>query len=457
MTTSSQQFNSILLMIVLVCGCFSSYNKVETMINNVKRVNPCNDLALGALLSDVEQGKPFSGHESNEDVRSMCPSLKYTCCNKPQLNLMVDELKNSFSYLNYRAKTIKKLFKRIKEIAEETFKVFLSEMTEPDIKCYNSLIDDRFKKFSDIYSENKTMIEKLNENHSTASFNSEKMILDFTHLRSLINVYLVELNQGNSDKEKYYSGFLCTMCSPMFSKHFKMGKERPLMELNKYFCKKIVETQIKGLKIIDIYKFLQRFLDILYCARKNSKQAKDYTMVDNEKLQMLPAPVEMYYNLINERIFCVNDVERFVTAPNAKDPNCKELCHGSLNLFEQNYIILNKIIMAENEIYNMFFRLPDNDTADERLEHKIDEYRSTRNKYVELGSITMPLPENNTVEIMSMLKQKPTSSFNFTEIEIEITNFMGVNTFHTPMDPSIYSSVLLKGLLQVLLLWACFF
>ena len=448
-------FRTLLMLVSLALPTREAYNKVEMMIKGVKQVNPCNDMALGALLPSVDQGNHFSGQESKEEVRQICPSLKFSCCSGEHVNTLVQELRDSFSYLRYRVQVIKKLFKKINEIAGETFNVFLNELTDADATCYNALSHKRLERYSEVFSENQSMLAALKERLEARVYDKEKMLADFRHLKTVIMPYIAELQQGNRDKEFYYAGFVCTMCSPMFTKHFRLEKDRPVMQVNKFFCKRNVQSQIKTLKVVEIYKYLQKFLDIVFCARKNSKSELDFQGVEARELEMLPSPVEMYQDLINERVYCVNDVDRFVSPPKKDNPDCRRICNDSMRLFEQNFIVLNKVIKAENEISNMFLRPSEKEVSvEERLEAKLRNYRDTRQKYIDMGLITMPLPEKNTTEVVSILKQKSTSKFRFTEVQVEPTNFTGVNIFHTPMTPSVYAFAsrwaLLHGLALIL-------
>jgi hypothetical protein len=164
----------------------------------------------------------------------------------------------------------------------------------------------------------------------------------------------------------------------------------------------------------------------------------DFGYVDPSNIYLSPIPIEIYQERMKERKRCINDVDLFTTERYGID-SCPELCYNHLGLFKREIMIFDRLIYAENEIYNMFFQpLSEHEDISQRLKNKINHFHEIRQTYIDKGFLV--LKEKEGLEVLSILKEKEDSKFKFGRVRIFMSDFLGINSYNTPMDPFFYKS-----------------
>jgi hypothetical protein len=452
MLARNQKLIKMLLILSLSWKINSSYTRVEQIIDGVKVVNPCSTEALGSIIPSIDQNSSRLGGLSEPKIQAICPFLKYSCCNLDELNYLVKEFQATLAYLKYRIQVIIGLFFKIQEIAHETFDVFLNELTDDDKKCYNEVIHNRMERFTKKYEDYPEVVKSVRERLKLSNYDYKNTTETFLYLKTNISNFINDLKDEQTEREKYYTGFACSICSPYFSKFINKSKDDYILKINKFMCKKKIQDQYLVYKNVGLYKYIQSVIDLSYCVRNNSKKELNYKNVSPENLLLLTIPVEFFNLRMKLRKKCMNDPELFITQK-LEEGTCPQLCKDNLTMFDRDMISFDKLVMAENEIENMFFRDPDSKTTpNENLQKKMDKLNSIRKYYIDEGYVT--LDQENERENLIIIKEKKGSDLVFKDAKIEIDNFFGLNVYHTSMNPEYYEfSQIFKicGLLIMLL------
>jgi hypothetical protein len=433
-------FKTTILLIVAFMNVECSHHKVRITKDDVTLNNPCASDALSNFLEDIQYGGSLLGFTSSKNVLDICPNLKFSCCRFDQINSMVDQLNISLGYLNYRGEMIERMFNRVSQIADETFKVFLSELSEGDIKCYNSIqnemIDQKLTRFTD----QPNIMEMIQQRRKHVQYDPRKLMSSFSYLKKMITPYIAKMNETYMNREKFFSGFVCSMCSPMFYKQFKVEKPGiPFMEVNEHMCSQIIRDKIDFINSLEIFPFLQKLIDIVYCARTNSKTNKNYGKFERKDLNLMVFDLEVFPEYKNKRMDCIQNKNAYFKDLD-KPENCKSICQKGLGLFELNMVSIDKFIRIENEFHNMFFRVPGmKQTTNQRLESITDDYYQERDLIIQTGMLSFD--EKTQVEKIWYLKYVQNPKLDFTKTEIEVNQYVGLHVNNTPMDQRYYKNV----------------
>ena len=137
----TQLTNQLVKLLIIVSINFSfvlsSRHEVTIVRNGEILKNPCQTEVLSTYLSDINPSSKMEAKEGSDQVKDICPLLKYTCCNEYQLKKMANSLTQSFRFVNYRSDKLYGFFLLINEIQETNFKKFLINLKDSDIQCYN--------------------------------------------------------------------------------------------------------------------------------------------------------------------------------------------------------------------------------------------------------------------------------------------------------------------------------
>lgn len=425
-----------------------SLHRIEMTLNEVTMLNPCNTAMLSNFFDDITPNSEFHAKPGNRDVLNFCPTLKNTCCQKKSLEKLASELKDSIQYMNYRAKLILDVFDKVKDIATETYTVFLSEMTEEDTQCYDEIQLDNYNKKAEKYKENEELLKVLESTKNRIFFDKEQLLSNFKKLLETADGYQNVIKETYQFRERYFAGFICSMCSPSFSRYFSIDDENvPHLELNKFMCVNMIKNQIQVYNSVFVFKYLQELINVTYCAKKNSKKHKDYNEDPLESYNMLLFDMEMVSHTISKWKTCVTDNEAFLKGEDA-GVNCLSACQRSLDLFSISMGVMDKFLLIENELHNMFFSVNGPEYARKRYATRLEEYQEIKQTQIEKGNLKINPVRGS--ELIAMLKVNEGSTVNFKNTKITVNEFGGLNVINTPMTTKYYIGVGRLGAVMVL-------
>ena len=430
------------IMVAILAGVVKpSPTIIKVLKDGIKLENPCQTDLLSSFVPSIPYGKPLIATKASNDVRDMCSYLKYSCCNATQLNGLAEHLKHSFKYLDYRSTIYHQLFSRVNEVAQETFDVFIDELTDEDKTCYSDIQKKRHEKKVKKHSKNHVIMDMLRKKEDRLNFNADIMKDNFKILKSLTIPYLKKIDEDQKARKAYYSGFICTMCSPSFYTNAELTDDGdPMLVVNRYFCVNRLKEKINFSNHLEVFKYLQYMLDIIYCARKNSLKTKDFHKESDrwEDNNLLVFDLEEIPSYLKVRNDCIKTEHSFQLNLDAKN-NCRDMCQSTIGLFKIPVITMEKIIQCENELHNMFFS---NDTvsASKRYERIISAYMEHRTPLVEMGVVEVST-ENKILEKINILKTLPHSRIDWSKSKILISSRFGINVVDIPMSPKYYKFV----------------
>lgn len=451
---SKSHKTSQLIVVVFLISLFAlseaSHHVVTITKNDVTLNNPCSSEALSNFIPEIQYGSSLFGFEGSSTIQDICPNLKYSCCKESQLMELVDQLKHTLNFLSYRGQIIEKLFSRIEQLADETFKVFLSELTEGDIQCYDTIQNDMLDTKLSRFTKQPDILEMIEQRRKHVLYDPRKMMSSFSYLKKMITPYIEKMNETYRNREKYFSGFVCTMCSPSFSKQIRVEQQGiPILEINKFMCSQIIREKIEFINSLEIFPYLQKIIDIVYCTRKNSKTEKNYGNFEQKDLNLLVFDLETFPEYKKKRLECIQ--EDYSYFQNPEEPgSCKNICQQGLGMFQITMVSVDKFLRIENELHNMFYRFPGiSETTTERLENRTKEYYHERNKLI--AKDLLKFDEKTQQETMWYIKRIPDARLNFMTSEIEVSKFLGIHVANTPMNKKYYKGASLLNFFALIM------
>jgi hypothetical protein len=393
---------------------------------------------LGNFIQSIKMDKEFVAKENLPGVVSRCPGLRYSCCDSDRLDFLTNQLRTAMNYLNYRYGLVEKLFNTTKVIAKETYKVFLSELNDDDIQCYNKIKKEKFNHKYEMYKNDEKLLAYLNSVKYSYQFNSDQSLYWFLKFKTMDTLFLRRLKGIYSDKEKFYSSFICSICSPAFVREFKQRDDGNFeFEINKFACKHIIKKRHEMMNSLYIYQYIQDMIDLIYCSSKNSKKdILDYNYVNYEAYNLDFIPVERFKGIIAKEKECVNNDKAFVKGV-VKDIDCKQMCHNDLGFFRIRAGSIEKIIRTQNLIDTLFSSQKYNKKKNlAKLDKQLDEYNSIREKNHKKG--ILKFNEDKTLEKLTILKMIPDHIVNLDKMKLDVSDYTGFNISHFPMDQDYY-------------------
>ena len=437
----------ICILLSLASTVTSSYHNVKIDKNGVFFTNPCNTEALNNFFPEIKIESDIPAQDGSEEILNVCSNLKHTCCNNEQIQTLANQLKHSLTYMDYRYTLNEKLFKKVDQIAPETYKVFLNELSEEDIKCYNDRQLVKYEEKEKRFLDSPHLLKILQSNKDQINFNPIKTMRYFINLKNEIDTYLEAVKKTYRVREEYYSGFVCSMCSPDFSTQFKLNKNNKFeLEVNKYMCREIIENKIELVNTLYIYKYLQDLIDLTFCVKNNSKNSRNYGDFTWDDINLLGFDLETFPGYISKRRQCLIDENSFISRKN-NDIDCKEICKGGLDLFKIPMTSMDKAIRIENDLDLIFFKFGSTESPAQRFEKNIQKYYKIRESEIQNGTIIFNKEKN--FEIVNILKEQPDAKINFKQIDISVNSFIGLNVRSFVMNIDSYKNlqILLTGVI----------
>lgn len=406
-------------------------------ISDLKKSQPCQTAALSTFIPSISPTDSLNPFESPPPILDICPNLRYSCCQEEQLKGLIEQLKQTFKFLNYRGELMNEVFTLIGSVPEDRFRSFLSELGRSDVECYNSIqndiIDAKLAKFSD----KPELLKVINQRRKHVQFDLKKLMSSFQFLKDNIKSYVRKMRNTYSNREKYYSGMVCSMCSSKFSHQFELGGDgKPFLEINRDMCNQIIMEKLEFIISIEIFPFLQKIIDIVYCRRKNPKSNKNYGSLEWKDLNLIVFDLETIPEYKTRRNECIQNDSSYVEGPDGAS-ECVKYCEGGLGFFELRMVSMKKFIRVENELHNMFVReMNSAESASERLESQINKYYLERDRLINAG--LLEYNSDSQIETMWYIKSAPKANLDFTKSKITVTNYLGLQVAKTPMNPAYY-------------------
>jgi hypothetical protein len=419
------------------------------MYKGVQYTNACNTNMLSKFFPEIEEDSLMKADEDTEAVQRICPNLKYSCCKEKQITSLTENLKKANKILDYNYKMITRVYQAINQVAEESYTLFLDELQPEDIECYTNMTEN----FAVALTSNMIAISsnlKKNTNMNIKygykdEFSKPVSIEKFKKMKSLIKSFILKSEELLKDNKKYYSSFICSMCSPSFIKMYKKNSDGKFeLEVNKHMCRHINKRKYEFLLAFKIHNYLQDFVNITYCARKNSKK-KMYDYDDKNITQYI-----VYNPLTDAADFvlqplrkCAYEDESF--DQNDKSPlNCYNLCQTNLNFFTIAKMDIRKFIKIENDIDQIFINESDPETAKQRYDKNIQNLEKVITQGGKDGVLKL---EGVTIQnyYISMMKLLPEHKFDFDKVPLDVSPHVGLNPFNTPMNSKYYEMEKILG------------
>lgn len=440
--TAKTHINSFLLQITLVSMlCLKTQGNASAMEHLQKDINkerPCQASILSGFFEDVKASDTISTIDNDPRIQQLCPNLQYSCCQFGQMKKLALQIQESLSYLTFRNTFLKNLLQAVERIKEADFNDFLKKLTQEDIGCFDDAQNNFYNLKLQTFDSNEAIKKMLESRQGEQLFDSSRLLREFKELKGLIKLNLATIEHNREFREKYYTGVVCTMCSPQFTRQIEFSSEKsPLMEVNKMMCKHILQEKISTLNSLKSFNTIQKVIDLSFCARKNSQKNRDYSGVGMEDLGIVNVYMEMIPENIKKFHQCVVNEQNFFD----QQSECKRVCQQSLDMVDIKMMSIEKIINAENEIRNIFARESEFTNSYHRIQSQIKSYRDTRQKYI--SNELLIYNETSRNENVFVIKTNGDPLVDFAKIDIVVTPHGGVNFLSKPMSFLAAKSVLL--------------
>jgi hypothetical protein len=396
---------------------------------------------LSNFFADIAPGSRLTAKSNDKEVLNICQNLKYTCCNMSNISKLIDQLKDSLSYMQYEFDKINSMLERALSIADETYKIFLSELSDADIKCYEDINAKFYKDKLDYFKNSIKAKQMLEKQETRYSYFHSRSFQRFLKLKKLIGPYKKKMEKLLKDRKKFYSSFVCSMCSPSFSKVFTKQENGIFnLEVNKFLCQRLLKKRILFKNSLYIYRYLQDMVNLMYCVRKNSKKEKmDYDDLSWEKHNIESFDTDIIPDYISRRRKCLMEPNAFILNK-VKDVDCKKACKHSLKLFSTKTDKLGKYIKIENDIVQMFYtKGVDKEKTKNRFKEKMDAYYEYKHNALDKGILYYSDKDKSLrIQILRLEKDR---IVDFKKMELSISKHIGLNVVNTPMDKMYYENV----------------
>lgn len=334
-----------------------------------------------------------------------------------------------------------KLFRLIRDLPEDAFRAFLLQLDEADVACYNRIQKEILDKKRLKFSGNAQISKAIEQRRKQVQFDRKRMMSSLVYLKDNISGYMEKMKHTYGNRERFYSGMVCSMCSPKFSNQFKLNQNgAPEMEINQRMCNRVILERIEFIISLEIFPFVQKIVDLAFCARTNSKPEKNYCDLKWTDLNLIIFDMEVFPGEKISRNKCIQEDEAyFGGSPDARQ--CTEFCQNSLNFFELKMVSMDKFIRVENELHNMFFRTPEMlQPPLKRLHSNIRKYDLQRDKLVDSG--LLEYQKDSQLEKIWYLKNLPEAPLEFKKTQITVSEHLGVCVADTQMNPEYYATLI---------------
>ena len=438
----------MLILSVLTSFSLSSRRVLKITSLGITRENPCNTDVLKTFLP--KSLVKLTGFKSNNETHNMCNNLVYTCCNPEAINKMTSDFTLTYRYLTYRTTQIKKLFTNTAQIAPETMDIFLSELTEKDISCYNNIQNGSVNELQEAHKDNKEMVERLEKQKSLIQFDAVKIMTNFSKIRKMVEPYIEVLNEQQIFMGKYYSSFICSVCSPEFVRILQTDRNPPVFNLQTQLCVDLLGSRNESFVWKNLYAFTQSIVDLAYCAKHNSKPNKNFGNYTSSEIYITSVDPLVVPQLMEKYTECINEPLKFHPVGGAES-ECMALCKKEMMVPKMRILLIDLIMNAENEIHNMFLATSESVHPDTRIKNLIDKFNILRDILEEKGILENPDGKFNYLNIITQVKNPP---IDFSQVQMKISKVGALGTKDNKMNIKYYIGVKLLEIVGLLSLAA---
>jgi hypothetical protein len=444
--------NWLCIVLILTIPYISTIETHTRILSTDPRLSTtCNTNALSNVLPNINPNSNLEAFKSTNAIKNICPNLRYSCCKEDELKYMMENMRKSFDYMNVRGAFMDNLFEKVKNLREETFDYFLNNFEQEDIKCYNSIQKKVIKKKLEMFENFPKITEEIKNNIPNILFDHTIIRNMFSSLQQQAEGQINLVKKTYEHRENFYSGFICSMCSPQFNSFFRLSKDKkPLMELNKYMCQDLMENKLYFIETLTFFVNLQRVVDMVYCRQKNLKSKQRRDIPPWENFNMVLFHIEYFPQLMKGIRDCISDPLAFVKDPNNKS-NCRVQCQREMNLFQIQLSRIDKYILIENELFNQFYRSPaSTHTHEQRYNYMMTIYNDEIQKMVD--DKMMISNQNDKSELVLLFKPTKHDDFNFKDTTISINLHTGINVFNTKPNFKLLQGYVMENFVMVLVL-----
>lgn len=424
--------NSFALRIAILLIVSLAYQAGESSISTLKKNLNENRLCQADILSnffdEVNPSDTIIPFNTETRVRGLCHNLEYSCCQHSQIKKLSIQIQKSLSYLAFRNTYMKRLLEVINKIKESDFLEFLDHFTETDAKCFddaqNKFYDEKIKLF-----ENNPAIKKMLETRRQDElFKKQILIREFKELKAMLKLNIEAIEHNSEFREKYYSGMVCTLCSPNFTHHVEISQQRePLLEISKSMCKQMLQEKISTLNSLQNLNMIQKIIDLSFCARTNSQKGKDISSIRFHDLRIINPYMELIPENIKKFQRCIVNEQNFFD----KENECSQFCLQSLNMMQLKMLSVDNVIYAENEIYNMFSPEAGSTNSEHRIQSQAKQYMEMRQKLI--AEDLLVFAEAERIETVFVVKSLVNKTIDFSKLDIVVTPHEGLNFLDNQM------------------------
>ena len=425
----------VLILSLLTSLCLSSRRIIKITKLGVTRENPCNIDALGTFLPKSKLKR--TGSLSKPKVREMCPNLVYTCCNESMINTLTNDLKMAFSSLKIRNLYLKKLFMNVKEYNLETYSLFLDEVSKEDITCFNNMKTEYYNEVEKKYQDEKQILKRVKKEKRFSLFKKEKLLANYSNLREMVDPLLKLFDERLIKLQTYYSSFICSMCSPEFTKIFDTDRNPPVLNVSTFFCKEILQKKAQFIHWKTAFIYVQQMVDLAFCVKKNSKPEKDFGTASWRDIIIFNSNSEEMNIFVKKLNHCLNEPEAFTSFSNI-DNKCMTICQENMAFPKVKLVSIHRLDSAGAEFYNMYISSTKALTALERSQQISLTFEDDKQEIIDKGILETT---STDVVYLNFIRQVKNPPIDFTKIKLNIslTNSMSPKT--TNMTPEFYQGI----------------
>ena len=422
----------LMLILSVLTSCYLSSRRIIKVTKlGVTRENPCNNDVLGSFLP--KELLKDSGTVTDPEMRKICSNLVYSCCDSEMINIMTDDLKLSLSYLSERNKEMKQLLANVSHIAYETFKIFMDEFTEADISCYNKVQDMSMDDKRNVYANDEAMLKEIDIYSNIIQFNKLKLLDHFKELKKLVKPFIETLVDQEDLSAKYYSSYICSMCSPEFVNILKTDRTPPQMNVDLSFCSTLMKRRVEFYNWKNVYFYTQQIVDLSFCARTNSKSEKNFEGVGWKDIDIILEDPEIIKQNLTRLNNCIKNPMNLMVDPLKKD-SCMNICKKNLRFPVVKMLSINRFMNAENELHNMFLSTKESRHPAVRVKERVDNFDIIRSVLKQRGILEYGTGD----EIyLSLIKVMENPSVDFKTLNLSISK-IGVMSIGANVMNSIY-------------------
>ena len=188
-----------LIVLIVLCSfslCIQNKIVIDTKTEKTDdnfMINQCSVEALATYIPNYSKKANITPEKGNDEVKKICPNLKFTCCKKNHLNHMANQLKTTLNFLKYRGTIMEIMLNRIGNLPPDNFKIFLKELTSDDINCYKEKERNMLELKKLRMGDNPDLLKTIEKKIYEINFSKIKMFKNFLQFQKMVKPYILSL------------------------------------------------------------------------------------------------------------------------------------------------------------------------------------------------------------------------------------------------------------------------